>query len=537
MDSLNFLTHAAEVFIGIFNAGGRTFVAFVSGILPTLIVLLTAVYTLIALVGEPRTHGLARLLSKNIITRYSLLPLLAMFFLTNPTAYTFGVFVEERQKPAFYDAAVSLCHPLTGLFPHCNPGELFVWLGVAAGVTKLAEKHALPFSLPKLALYYLGVGLLVNLLRGVLTEAITRTMILREALGRRPGRGTPAGSPQTHGQARAYQSVEVRRGANGWGGPLVITPSAERNKIVAVTGGDIPKVAQRMAELTGATLVDGFRNPPHESEVAAVVIDCGGTARCGVYPRKRIPTINLSPVGRSGPLAQFITPDIYVSDVALDCVQGVEDASAPAYAGPARSCASAHGATAAAAPLRPSASARGGGVARMITTVADGMGGGVNLLYSCGRKSIDTVITNVLPFMAFVAMLTGVINATGLSTPLAHLLSPLVDNIVGLTTLSAFFALPFLSPVLGPGAVIAQVIGAAIVGPAIGDGTLAAHLALPALFACNTQVGCDFAPVGMALGEARPETIRIGVPALLISRQITGPVSVLLAWAVSFALK
>ncbi|MCA8120706.1 MULTISPECIES: PTS glucitol/sorbitol transporter subunit IIC [Burkholderia] len=182
MNPLDFLTHAAEAFIGVFNAGGKTFVGFVTGILPTLIVLLTAVYTIIALVGEQRIQGLARFLSKNILTRYTLLPLLAMFFLTNPMAYTFGVFLEERHKPAFYDSAVSLCHPITGLFPHCNPGELFVWLGVAAGITKLAETHAAPFSLPKLALFYLGVGLFVNLLKGVLTEAITRMIAKREGL-------------------------------------------------------------------------------------------------------------------------------------------------------------------------------------------------------------------------------------------------------------------------------------------------------------------------------------------------------------------
>jgi len=40
----------------------------------------------------------------------------------------------------------------------------------------------------------------------------------------------------------------------------------------------------------------------------------------------------------------------------------------------------------------------------------------------------------------------------------------------------------------------------------------------------------------MALGEAKPETIRIGVPAVLLSRQIMGPISVLIAWAASFAL-
>ena len=58
-------------------------------------------------------------------------------------------------------------------------------------------------------------------------------------------------------------------------------------------------------------------------------------------------------------------------------------------------------------------------------------------------------------------------------------------------------------------------------------------MALPALFAYNTQVGCDFIPVGLALGEAKPKTIEIGVPAVLISRQVMGPLSVVIAYVFS----
>src|ERR687894_2133863 len=116
-------------------------------------------------------------------------------------------------------------------------------------------------------------------------------------------------------QERNFRAVRIERGSQGWGGPLVIQPTAEKDKIGAVTGGGIPEVAQKIADLTGAEVVDGFRAPPPESEIAAVVVDCGGTARAGVYPRKRIPTINLTPVGQAGPLAQFITEDIYVSGV------------------------------------------------------------------------------------------------------------------------------------------------------------------------------------------------------------------------------
>ncbi|MGF6757335.1 PTS glucitol/sorbitol transporter subunit IIB [Paraburkholderia sp. GAS42] len=337
---------------------------------------------------------------------------------------------------------------------------------------------------------------------------------------------------------RAYRTVRVERGPNGWGGPLLIRPTPERNKIVAVTGGNIPELAKLLAERTGGVLVDGFRNPPPESEMAAVVIDCGGTARCGVYPRKKIPTINLTSVGQSGPLAQFITEDTYVSGVTPEQLSTVDEGDpAASSAGLTRATspfAAPVGGVAVLEAQEPMPESRG--VIGLITSIGRGMGGVVNVLFNSGRKAIDTVIRNVLPFMAFVTMLIGIINSTGIGTGLAHLLSPLAGNIIGLIVLAAICGLPFLSPVLGPGAVIAQVIGAAIIGPAIGNGTIPPQMALPALFAYDTQVGCDFVPVGMALGEARPETIRIGVPAVLISRQIMGPISVLIAWVASFAL-
>src|SRR5439155_6919522 len=102
-----------------------------------------------------------------------------------------------------------------------------------------------------------------------------------------------------------------------------------RSKVVSVTGGGIHPVAQLIADMTGAEAVDGFRAPPIESEMAVVVVDCGGTARCGVYPRKRIPTVNLTPVGQSGPLAQFITEDLYVSGVREGNLSYSDGAAAP----------------------------------------------------------------------------------------------------------------------------------------------------------------------------------------------------------------
>lgn len=174
MDIMSLLSHGAEHFIGVFQAGGQTFVGFVTGILPTLIVLLTAVYAVIELVGEQRIHRLARFAAGNVITRYTLLPLLAVFFLTNPMACTFGVFLEEKHKPAFYDLAISFVHPITGLFPHANSAELFVYLGVAHGIQQLQ------LPLGPLAVRFFLAGLVVILIRGIVTEWITQFLARRQ---------------------------------------------------------------------------------------------------------------------------------------------------------------------------------------------------------------------------------------------------------------------------------------------------------------------------------------------------------------------
>ncbi|RBN37231.1 PTS sorbitol transporter subunit IIC, partial [Priestia megaterium] len=166
----------AEGFIGMFQKGGETFVGMLTGIVPTLICLITAVNAIIKLVGEEKIQRFALKCTKNIILRYTVFPILAVFFLTNPMAYTFGKFLPERQKPAFYDSAVSLVHPITGLFPHANAAELFVYTGISAGITQL---H---LSLGPLAIRFFIVGVIVILIRGIITEKITIKMLKNREL-------------------------------------------------------------------------------------------------------------------------------------------------------------------------------------------------------------------------------------------------------------------------------------------------------------------------------------------------------------------
>lgn len=160
-------------FIGLFQRGATVFTGLLTGIIPLVIVLMTAVNAVVALIGQERVERFGKWAARPgwifLPIRYIALPFVAVFVLTNPMAYTLGRFLPEKLKPAFYDSAVSYVHPPLGIFPHINPGELFVWLGIAQGVQTGYGNEAMI----ALAVRYLLVGLVVIFIRGIVTERIT----------------------------------------------------------------------------------------------------------------------------------------------------------------------------------------------------------------------------------------------------------------------------------------------------------------------------------------------------------------------------
>jgi PTS system glucitol/sorbitol-specific IIC component len=240
--------------------------------------------------------------------------------------------------------------------------------------------------------------------------------------------------------------------------------------------------------------------------------------------------------GPSGPLAKFITGDIYVSGVRvedLSLVNTEEAAPAGAAAEPGKSGAPGENGA------RNTGGASGAGSDTdkqgIFVRIGKGVGVFVGKFFQAGRDTIDMVIKHILPFMAFISVIIGIIRGTGLGDLIATGVTPLAGSLPGMLALSAICAIPFVSPVIGPGAVIAQVVGV-LVGQQIAGGTIKPSMALPALFAIDAQVGADFVPVGLALGEAEPDTVTAGVPAVLFSRLITGPAAVLIAYFFSFGL-
>ena len=234
-------------------------------------------------------------------------------------AISMGRYLPERYKPAYFASASYHCHTNSGIFQHINPAELFLWLGIANGVL------ARGLDTFPLAIRYLLAGLIANFVSirlerevelwteqeditdfagtavhndaAVLSDAAVsadaaenpvQNMTDTAVTGRSAAVKEPA--PLAPGE---YRSIRIVSGDGGFGGPLVITPTPEKHTVIYMTGGNRePEPLARILGLSGMQAVNLGKDSCPEEEVALAIVDCGGTLRCGIYPKKGIPTVN-----------------------------------------------------------------------------------------------------------------------------------------------------------------------------------------------------------------------------------------------------
>ncbi len=505
------IEHIITFFTELFSYGGSFFVSWCMDLIPVIFMVLILTNALIHLIPSHLIEKAAVLASRHLLLKYMLIPFFGALILGNPSALTLGRFMPEKDKPSYFACASFFCHTSNGVFPHINSSELFIWLGIARGVEMLG------YSVYPLAIRYLAAGLIANFLCGVLTDYTTSyySRKMKLPLSDRTDLTTELAASAEKNTDSRWHEIRITAGRSGFGGPLTVKPDEKRNKLIYVTGGGIrPNIVDKIEQLTGCTSINGFTSTVPDEEIFLAVIDCGGTLRCGIYPKKKIPTINILPTGKSGPLARYITEDLYVSDVTIDTISSTEGETATPKA---------QKTDLSVCLLRP------------FNRLLFGLGKGSSLFYKASKDSIHTILDTLLPLMGFVSLLTAFVECLGLNAWIANCLTPLSSNILGLLFLGVLISFPLLSPVLAPGAIIAQVTGT-IIGTQIGDGIIPVALALPALFAVNTQAACDFIPVGLGLAQAKEDTIKVGVPSVLSSRFLTSALRILIAWLFSFQL-
>ena len=162
------IVNIASGFMNLFTLGGEQFKNWVVGIVPTITVLLVLMNAIIALAGQDRVDKLARVCTSNPLLRYAVLPWVSAFMLGNPMALSMGKFMPEYYKPSYYAAATYHCHTNSGIFPHINASEIFIYLGIANGLTTLG------LDTTPLALRFLLVGIVCTFISGWSTDFTTK---------------------------------------------------------------------------------------------------------------------------------------------------------------------------------------------------------------------------------------------------------------------------------------------------------------------------------------------------------------------------
>ena len=571
------------------DTGAQQLLTWVTQLLPKVFLFLILLNAVTSLIGRSRVERLAAKCGSNALLRYMVLPFLSAVVLGNPMAISMGRYLPERYKPAYFASASYHCHTNSGIFQHINPAELFLWLGIANGVLARGQ------DLFPLALRYLLAGLVANFVSGYATELITRRVEKKQGIRldrkvdlwtEREGEETAAeavepaaaeeapaeasvpaetsvpvetavhaepaaaetsesvevsedaSSDQT-GSRTSYHTITIVRGDGGYGGPLTITPTEERHIVLYMTGGGLePEPLARIVELSGMEPVNGNQETCPDEEVALAIIDCGGTLRCGIYPGKGIPTVNIMATGKSGPLAKYMTEDMYVSAVTSDCVSAVaedvvradvveeEDVSVPEEIQVAE-------ASETKKSVEPDKTFNTS-LNKLLESVLT-ISKVISLFQQSAREAVKTCLEMILPFMGFAALFIGICKGSGLTQFLAGLIQPMGGSLPGLLGLGIICSIPGLSAILGAGAVAAQMFST-VIGELIAAGSIPASMALPALFAINCQCACDFIPVGLGMTEAKPETTQVGIAAITMSRFVTGWIRILIAVMFSIGL-
>ena len=548
-----------DVIQKIVEAGTGQLLAWMTQLLPQVFLFLIFLNAVTCMIGRSRVEKIAAKCGANPILRYLVLPFLSAVVLGNPMAISMGRYLPERYKPAYFASASYHCHTNSGIFQHINPAELFLWLGIANGVL------ARGLDVFPLAVRYLAAGLAANFVSGYATELITRRIEKRESLrlernvelwteqdlppaAENPGAEEAADRSQAAetGKPAKYRSIRIICGDGGYGGPLTITPTPEKHTVIYLTGGGKePEPLAKILALSGMDAVNMSVGSCPDEQAALAIIDCGGTLRCGIYPKKRIPTVNIMATGKSGPLAQYITEDIYVSAVtsaevfAADSGVPEEDGGAPKESGgtvpEAEHSEAGHRTTERSGDEALRGQSFDGSRFSALLEPVMAVSRVISIFRQSARDAVKTCLEMILPFMGFAALFIGICRGSGLTEFLAELLKPMGGSVLGLIATGIICSIPGFSAILGAGAAAAQIL-AAMIGELIATGSIAPYLALPALFAINCQCACDFIPVGLGMTEARPETTQVGIAAVTLSRFATGWIRILIALLFSIGL-
>jgi len=154
------------------------------------------------------------------------------------------------------------------------------------------------------------------------------------------------------------------------------------------------------------------------------------------------------------------------------------------------------------------------------------------LLMSLGEKSLP-VLKIIAPPVFLCLALFILLFWTGLGDIIGENLSAFLGPVPAVLIIFAICFIPAVSPLLGPGLLIAMAAGV-LSGEQIAAGEAGLILGLTALLAIDATLGGSFIQPGLVMGENEPETISAGVPGIVFTRLITVPAAVALACLFGF---